>query len=177
MPQYILSSQRSRRCPKCRTHINCEKMKVFAKALTLKEASQLVRSMKTPREVEQRINKLKSFSSTPESQNKYHLLGKLITELIAIFPNTMPKFYLIDKGVNEFGLQEEFIENTIENLNKNGLVLINKINSKDVLKFPSLPFSAMNGKLCVSNPDPMPKHRVKSNIIKKNKINKKPKKK
>ena len=147
-------------------------MKVFAKALTIKEASQLVRSMKTPREVEQRINKLKSLSSTPESQNKYHLLGKIITELIAIFPNTMPKFYLIDKGVNEFGLQEEFIENTIENLNKNGLVLINKVNNKDVLKFPSLPFSAMNGKLYISNPDPMPKHRVKSNIIRKNKKNK-----
>ena len=174
MPQYISSTQKSRRCPKCRTKINCARMNVFAKALTIKEASQLVRSMKTPNEIEQRINKLKTLSSTTESQNKYHLLGKLITELIAIFPNTMPKFYLIEKGEKEFGLQEEFIEKIIENLNKNGLVLINKINNEDVLKFPSIPFSAMNGKLCVSNPDPMPKHIVKSNIIKKNK---KPKKK
>ena len=148
-------------------------MKVFAKALTIKEASQLVRSMKTPKEIEQRINKLKVFSSTSESQNRYQLLGKLITELIAIFPNTMPLSYLIDKGVKEFELPEEFIEKIIENLNKNGLVLINKVNNQDVLKFPSLPFSA--GKLYVSNPNPMPKHRVKSNIIKKNK--KPPKKK
>jgi len=43
-------------------------MNVFAKALTIHEASQLVRSMKTPKEIEQRINKLKAFSST-ESQN------------------------------------------------------------------------------------------------------------
>jgi len=173
MPQYISSSQRSRRCPKCRTHINCERMKVFAKALTIKEASQLVRSMKTPKEIEERINKLKVFSSASESQNRFQLLGKLITELIAIFPNTMPLSYLIDKGVKEFDLPQDFIEKIIENLNKNGLVLINKVNNQDVLKFPSLPFSAMNGKLYVSSPNPMPKHRVKSNILKKNK---KPKK-
>ncbi len=141
-------------------------MNVFAKALTIHEASQLVRSMKTPKEIEQRINKLKAFSST-ESQNKYQLLGKLITELIAIFPNNMPKFYLIEKGVNEFGLPEEFIEKIIENLNKNGLVLINKVNNQDVLKFPSLPFSAYNGKLYVSNPDPIKNHRTRSKKFKK----------
>ena len=167
MPQYISSSQRSRRCPKCRTKLNCKRMNVFAKALTINEASQLVRSMKTPKEIEQRINKLKALSSTTESQNKYQILGKLITELIAIFPNTMPKFYLLEKGVNEFGLPEEFIEKIIENLNKNGLVLINRVNNKDVLKFPSIPFSAMNGKLYVSNPDPIKNHRTRSKKPKK----------
>jgi len=136
-------------------------MNVFAKALTIKEASQLVRSMKTPNEIEQRINKLKILSSVTESQNKYHLIGKLITELLAIFPNTMPKFYLIEKGEKELGLPEEFIEKVIENLNKMGLVLINKIGNKDVLKFPSIPFSAMNGKLNVSHPDPLKNRRVR----------------
>ena len=137
-------------------------MNVFAKALTIKEASQLVRSMKTPNEVEQRINKLKTLSSVTDSQNKYHLLGKLITELLAIFPNTMPKFYLIEKGEKEFSLTEEFMEKVIENLNKIGLVLINNINNKVVLKFPSVPFSAMNGKLNVSHPDPLKNRRVRS---------------
>ena len=132
-------------------------MNVFAKALTIHEASQLVRSMKTPKEFEQRINKLKASSSATESQNKYQLLGKLITELIAIFPNAMPRSYLIDKGVKEFGLPEEFIEKIIENLNKDGLVLINRVNSQDVLKFPSIPFSI--GKLYVSNPNPLKNHR------------------
>ena len=167
MPQYISSLQRTRRCPKCRTKLNCERMAVFAKALTINEASQLVRSMKTPKEIELRINKLKALSSTTKSQNKYLLLGKLITELIAIFPNTMPKFYLIEKGVNEFGLTEEFIEKILENLNKNGLVLINKVNNKDVLKFPNIPFSAMNGKLYVSHPDPLKNRRTKSKKPKK----------
>ena len=142
-------------------------MNVFARALTINEASQLVRSMKTPREIEQRINKLKAFSSTSESQNKFQLFGRLITELIAIFPNAMPRLYLIDKGVNEFELQEEFIENTIEILSKNGLVLINKINNQDVLKFPSIPFSAMNGKLYVSLPDPIRNQRSRSKKFKK----------
>ena len=142
-------------------------MNVFAKALTIHEASQLVRSMKTPKEFEQRINKLKASSSATESQNKYQLLGKLITELIAIFPNAMPRSYLIDKGVKEFGLPEEFIEKIIENLNKDGLVLINRVNSQDVLKFPSIPFSAMNGKLYVSNPNPLKNHRSRSKKTKK----------
>ena len=142
-------------------------MNVFAKALTIHEASQLVRSMKTPKEIELRINKLKASSSATQSQNKYQLLGKLITELIAIFPNAMPRSYLIDKGVKEFGLQEEFIEKIIENLNKDGLVLINRVNSQDVLKFPSIPFSAMNGKLYVSNPNPLKNHRVRSKKPKK----------
>lgn len=128
-------------------------MKVYAKALTIKEASQLVRSMKTPSKIEQRINAIKRFSSASESNNKFQLLGKLITELLAIFPIAMPKEYLIDKGVKELGLQGEFIEEVIENLNKSGLVLVNKFNNKYILKFPSLPFSAMNGKLYVSQPD------------------------
>jgi len=142
-------------------------MNVFAKALTIHEASQLVRSMKTPKEIELRINKLKAISSATQSQNKYQLLGKLITELIAIFPNAMPRSYLIDKGVKEFGLLEEFIEKIIENLNKDGLVLINRVNSQDVLKFPSIPFSAMNGKLYVSNPNPLKNHRSRSKKPKK----------
>ncbi|MHA1720468.1 MAG: hypothetical protein ACTSWX_00610 [Promethearchaeota archaeon] len=128
-------------------------MKVYAKALTIKEASQLVRSMKTPSKIEQRINAIKRFSSASESNNKFQLLGKLITELLAIFPIAMPKEYLIDKGVKELGLQGEFIEEVIENLNKSGLILVNKFNNKYILKFPSLPFSAMNGKLYVSQPD------------------------
>ena len=100
-------------------------------------------------------------------QNKFQILGKLITELIAIFPNAMPFSYLIDKGVKEFGLPEEFIEKIIENLNKNGLVLINKVNHQDVLKFPAIPFSAMNGKLYVSNPNPIRNHRTRSKKPKK----------
>ncbi len=136
-------------------------MKVFAKAESIREASDLVRSMKTPSEVGQRIARLKAVNST-DSTNKYNLLGILITELIAVFPNALPLRMLVSKGM-ELGLEEDFIIKTMDHLNHQGLVLKNKdsTNNKShmILKFPNIPFS--DGKLQVSQPMPNVQFRKK----------------
>lgn len=136
-------------------------LKVFAKAESVKEASDLVRSMKTPSEIGQRLARLKSETSS-NMTNKYNLLGNLITELIAVFPNAIPFQMLISKGA-ELGLEDDFILKTIDHLNHQGLVLKNQDNtnfqSHLILKFPNIPFT--EGKLHVARPLPNAQFRKK----------------
>ena len=142
-------------------HLKVQKLKVFAKAESVKEASDLVRSMKTPSEVGQRIARLKAETSS-DTTNKHHLLGNLITELIAVFPNAIPLQMLVSKGV-DLGLEEEFILKTIDHLNHQGLVLKNQDNtnfqSHMILKFTNVPFT--EGKLHVARPLPNVQFRKK----------------
>ena len=108
--------------------------------------------MKTPDEIKQRMTLLKTqFSS--QTSNSLDLFGKLLTELIATFPNAIPQVLLHEKALN-LGLSADFVEKTIDQLHLAGLVIINRdktLNTKhNLLKFPSIPFHF--GKLYVKRP-------------------------
>jgi len=129
-------------------------LKVFGKALSIQEASQFVRTLKTPSEMVQRVAKLKANINLTK-ENKYNMLSKLITELLAIFPNAMPQKILFSKA-SELGLEEEFVSKILKLLHEKGLMIRNKdktnFNSNFLLKFPSIPFK--EGKIIVDKPIP-----------------------
>jgi len=108
--------------------------------------------MKSPDDVMQRMAILKTQYSSPTS-NPHSLLGKLISELIATFPNAIPKSLLLEKA-ESIGIPAEFVDKTIIQLHQEGLVIINRdktLNRKhELLKFPSVPFHF--GKLMVKRP-------------------------
>ena len=139
-------------CPRCRKRSNCSTLKVFDSAETELEASEIIRSMKTPDEIKQRIAILKTQITSPTS-SPLDLLGKLLTELIATFPNAIPQTLLFEKALS-LGLTAEFMEKTLAQLHQEGLVIINRdktLHQKhDLLKFPSIPFHF--GKLYVKRP-------------------------
>jgi hypothetical protein len=153
--QYIRDDQVTRSCPRCRYKIKCKSAKVFARADSEREASEIVRSMKTPGEITQRMSHLKSVlhKSSTGKNNLYPALGKIITQLLSVFPNAMPQSILISKA-KEMLICENDIEilDILDKLNKEGLMLINKdFNNNIILKFPSLPFTY--GKIHVSKPN------------------------
>ena len=152
LPKYIRKRQKTMSCPRCRKRSNCQNLKIYDSAETELEASNIIRSMKTPDDIKQRLAILKTqFASQPSSPHE--LLGKLITELIATFPNAIPQTLLIEKATN-LGLSSEFVEKTIAQLNQEGLVIINRDQTlnriHELLKFPSVPFQF--GKLNVKRP-------------------------
>jgi hypothetical protein len=159
--QYIGKDQKTRVCPRCKARLVCKDLRVFDTADSITEASQLVRSMKSPQEISQRLARLRANQQSPNS-DKYKILGHLITELLAIFPNAMPKHLLVEKAL-ELNIPLEFLEKILQTLHNEGLMLINKDstnhNTHFILKFPSVPFSL--GKLYVKKPTSASKFRKK----------------
>jgi hypothetical protein len=151
-PQYVRKTQKHRKCPRCGYNISCQKSKSFGEAETEPEASQVVRNMKTPGEIGQRLAKLQAkHQNQTSSVNNYKILSNLITEMIGVFPQAMPQNLLLENA-KKLGIEDElFILNLIEKMNLEGLVLINKdFRHNVVLKFPKVPFSF--GKLSVHKP-------------------------
>ena len=142
-PQYIKSTQKTRKCPRCGNRIKCQKMKVFIKANSVGEASDIVRTMKTPSEYRQRINTLKKKHSKTIKKNgfEYRVLGELITEFVAVFPRAISQQMFLNK-CRELGIEEpNFVLDLLDELNQQGLVIKNKnAKGKTSLFFPSLPF-------------------------------------
>lgn len=141
-PQYIQESQKTRTCPKCRKKIKCTKLKIYAKAESIREALQIVQQMKSPNKYELRIEEFKA-KLQGTKKNEDILLGELLSELIHIFPTQLPKSYLVQTAEN-LGLDLGRLETKISEMNQAGLILVNKDfrpNSNDLLiSFPSLPF-------------------------------------
>ena len=151
-PQYVRKDQKNRKCPRCGYTIQCQKMKTLSVAETEMEASQIVRNMKTPGEIGQRVAKLKAkLSKVTTKYDNFQMLSNLLTELLAIFPNAMPRDVLIEKA-KEVGLEDiDFIHENLEKMSQEGLVIMNiDFNKKIILKFPSVPFTL--GKITVSKP-------------------------
>ncbi len=139
-------------CPRCRKRSNCSTLKILDSAETALEASNIIRSMKTPDDIKQRLAILKT-QLTSQTSSPHDLLGKLFTELIATFPNAIPRTLMMEKATN-LGLSPEFVEKIIAQLNQEGLVIINRDQTlhrtHELLKFPSVPFQF--GKLHVKRP-------------------------
>ena len=139
-------------CPRCRKRSNCSTLKILDSAETALEASNIIRSMKTPDDVKQRLAILKT-QLTSQTSGPHELLGKLFTELIATFPNAIPRTLMMEKATN-LGLSPEFVEKIIAQLNQEGLVIIKRDQTlhqaHELLKFPSVPFHF--GKLSVKRP-------------------------
>ena len=152
--QYIQKGQQTRVCPRCRTRLKCKDLKIFEKAQTLNEAVTLVRHMKTPNEVTQRMAKLTALK-TGNKTNEAVLFGKLLSELLKILPKALPENFLLEKA-NEMQIPEEYIAQTLSQLNQEGLVIFkvdntkNNTKSNNILQFPSLPFKF--GKIYVAKP-------------------------
>ncbi len=108
--------------------------------------------MKTPNEVSRRLAKVFALKKSG-TQNQNYNLGILISELLGIFPKAMPMKILLEKAQN-INISKDFVEKSLEDLNKEGLVLLSKDsankNGERVLIFPSLPFKF--GKMSVSKP-------------------------
>ncbi|MHA1585609.1 MAG: hypothetical protein ACTSVU_01060 [Promethearchaeota archaeon] len=108
--------------------------------------------MKTPSEFGQRMARLNA-DLHQSKKNNYEILGNVISELLAIFPNALPKDILLSKA-NEFDISDEFCEGIFEKMSEAGLLLINKDriadSNKTVFKFPSLPIKF--GKLFIQKP-------------------------
>jgi hypothetical protein len=139
-------------CPRCHKRSNCSTLKILDSAETELEASNIIRSLKTPDDIKQRLAILKT-QLTSQSSSPHDLLGRLLTELIATFPNAIPQTLLIEKATN-LGLSPEYVEKIIAQLNQEGLVIINRDQTlhqtHELLKFPSVPFKF--GKLNVKRP-------------------------
>ena len=152
-PQYITSTQKTRTCPRCRQRIVCSKMKVIARTSSIKEANQMVRDMKTPSEVKQRISMLSEKYKSSKSQEDldYEILGELISEMSAVFPRAIPQNILLERA-KELGIETlNIIEDIFSKLNQQGLLLINKNSRGQItLHFPSIPFKF--NKLFVNKP-------------------------
>ena len=150
--QYILEGQNSRICPKCNILLKCKDLKIFEKALSVTEASQLVRDIKSPKEIWGRVDRFRA-SQKQTNQDDLSLLGELITELISIFPNALPKSLLLEKAI-ELGISEDKIEGILISMNQKGAVLINKSKiqkqTESFLKFPAIPINF--GKLHIKKP-------------------------
>ena len=127
-------------------------LKILDSAETEQDASNIIRSMKTPDDIKQRLAILKT-QLTSQTSSPHDLLGKLLTELIATFPNAIPRTLLIDKATN-LGLSTEFVDEILGQLHQEGLVIINRDKTlhqtHKLLKFPSVPFHF--GKLIVKRP-------------------------
>jgi len=118
-------------------------LKILAKAESVQEALQIVQHMKSPHKYELQIEKFKAkLQGTKKSEEV--IIGDLLSELIQLFPNQLPKSYLIQAAEN-IELDLDTLEKNLEKLNQAGLVLINRDfrpNSHDfLLKFPSIPFT------------------------------------
>jgi formylmethanofuran dehydrogenase subunit B len=141
-PQYIKKDQRHRKCPRCDKQLDCNKHKAIAWAETINEAIEIVKELKTPAEMQQRIFELKhKIQNTSNAiRDNYALLGDLITELLYTFPNSMPQSIIIQKAI-EIGLEDqEFITTTLNAINQKGDVLINQDQrGNKVYKFINLP--------------------------------------
>ena len=153
MVQYILEGQTSRTCPKCKTRLKCKDLKVFEKALSVTEASQLVREIKSPKEIWGRVDRFRA-NHKQTNLDDLSLLGELITELISIFPNALPKALLLAKAI-ELGISEDRVEGILISMNQKGAVLINKSKNQQqetesFLKFPAIPINF--GKLHIKKP-------------------------
>ncbi|WP_457557737.1 DUF1922 domain-containing protein [Candidatus Harpocratesius sp.] len=142
-PQYIRETQKTRTCPKCRKKIKCQTLKILAKAENIHEALQIVQTMKSPNKYELKIEEFKA-KLQGTKKNQEILLGDLLSELILLFPNQLPKSYLIENAKN-IGLDLKKLEANLLKLSQAGLMLINKDfrpGSTDLLlKFPSIPFT------------------------------------
>jgi len=151
-PQYVRKTQKHRKCPRCGYNISCQKSQAFGEAETEPEASQVVRNMKTPGEIGQRLASLQAKYQAPRSSsNQYELMGNLITEMMGVFPKAMPRQLLLDNA-KKLGIDDtDFVNKLIDKMNLEGLVLINKdFQHNEVLKFPKVPFAF--GKLYVRKP-------------------------
>lgn len=142
-PQYIREDQKTRTCPKCRKRIKCNVLKKLANAQSAQEAIKIVQSLKTPNKYEAKIELLKSRLQGSKRSNE-SVFGNLISELLLVFPNQLPKKELLVQA-SKLDITEEEVESFLEQLNKKGLVLINKDfrpnHSGLLLKFPSIPFT------------------------------------
>jgi len=141
-PQYIKKGQGSRKCPRCEKQLDCQKHKALAWASTINEAIEIVKELKTPAEMQQRIYELKQkiHQNAQPNQDKYKILGDLITELLYTFPNSMPQSILHQKAT-EIGLDDqEFIASILNAIHQQGNVLINHDQRGNVVyKFVNLP--------------------------------------
>ncbi|MHA1673969.1 MAG: DUF1922 domain-containing protein [Promethearchaeota archaeon] len=150
LAQFILDSQKTRICPKCRKKLRCNQLKVLDKAESPLEAVQIVQSMKLPNEFEKKIDIIKSQLQGKKKASKEKIFGDLLSGLISLFPNHLPKQYLLTHAL-KMDLSEEDVETFLEKLHVAGLVIINRDfrpgNKDVVLKFPSVPFTA--GKISV----------------------------
>ncbi|MHA1612546.1 MAG: DUF1922 domain-containing protein [Promethearchaeota archaeon] len=150
LAQFIREDQKTRFCPKCNKKLKCNQLKVLDKAQSPLEAVQIVQSMKISNKFEKKIDIIKSQLQGPKKSSKEKIFGDLISGLIPLFPNNIPKQYLLDQAI-KMDLLEEDVENLLEKLHEAGLVIINRDfrpgNNDIVLKFPSIPFSV--GKITV----------------------------
>ena len=141
-PQYITDIQKSRKCPKCGKHLKCRKLRIFARAMDITEANQIVRSIKTPSGLHSKIATLNAsmLSSKSNTQQKFDALSKLLTTLLEIFPKRIPENFIFQKA-KEAGFDDTgFITDIFEKMNQEGVLLKHKDNEgNNYVQFPSLP--------------------------------------
>lgn len=145
-PQYIRLGQHTRICPKCNLHINCQTVKPLTRVSSEKEAVECIQSMKTPNELEERIKKVRNLIKKNENikQDKSLLFSNLISELLGLFPNAMPKKIIYIKAA-EINLDSDFVTKLIKELESNGF-LLNSVDfqNNEIIKFINLPITLGN---------------------------------
>ena len=139
--QYVQDNQKTRICPKCQFHINCQKIEPLAKASCETAAQNLVKSIKVPEEVEVEIKKFQTQMAANKAvkHDKFAQFSTLVTQTFGLFPNALPIPFLVKNG-EELGLDDKFILKMLDELEQNGF-LSKKTDARgnDYIKFLTFP--------------------------------------
>ncbi len=163
--QYVQDTQKTRICPKCQFHINCQKIEPLAKASCESAAQNLVKSIKVPEEVEVEIKKFQTQMAANKAvkHDKFTQFSTLITQSFGLFPNALPLQFLIKNG-QEIGLDEKFLLKIIDELGQNGY-LSKKTDARgnDYIKFLTFPIDY--GQVHIKRPNWKPPQPVDSDEL------------